>query len=162
MTQDEKIEAAYQAWSDQRGVWPRVFRNEAFKAGWLAAYEAAAVGGVKDAPQFEALKACLDDLIREQSEGEWDDKMIRADVEKFADRLWPICNPAPSRDVAAMKEQATHERNLSASTEELIAQARPLSLPIHGDDCEAMQRPRADCTCVPRLSDTPTLPMRRR
>ena len=22
--------------------------------------------------------------------------------------------------------------------------------PIHDDDCEAMQRPRADCTCIPK------------
>lgn len=32
----------------------------------------------------------LRELITEQSEGEWTDEMIKADAEKFADRLFPL------------------------------------------------------------------------
>jgi hypothetical protein len=38
----------------------------------------------------ELLRLKLRELIREQSEGEWDDKLIEKDVTKFTEHLWEL------------------------------------------------------------------------
>ncbi len=44
--------------------------------------------------QKTALRVTLEKLIRDQSEGEWDDATINKDVETFLDVLWPLMSPA--------------------------------------------------------------------
>jgi hypothetical protein len=45
---------------------------------------------MSEATEKQLLRLVLQALIREQSEGEWDDKTIARDAEKFLERLWPL------------------------------------------------------------------------
>lgn len=69
-----------------------------------------------EAVAWEHLRLKLVELIREQSEGEWDEPLIQKDAKRFADALWPlITHPAPKsarapaewRDIASAPKDGT-------------------------------------------------------